>query len=185
MARHCAMVVDVFTALSYIVKEMDKDGIDVYFTISEAHQKKVKKTSKLHSKVHHHVQHGHSTTDINIRLTRILEEYKSNLETPRWYQARPKPLSLYILTDGMWEKDCTAVGPIENAVRKLEDLRKDDSQIGIQFISFGADSGGLKRLKYLDDELNLGRDIVDTEPCDGNVYKMLLGPISKSYDNHT
>lgn len=183
MAQHWPMVNKVFKALSYIVKEMDKDGIDLYFTISETYQKRAKKTSKLLPIVQAQMQRGNSTTDINFRLTKILDEYKNNLDKKKWYQSGPKPLSLYVLTDGLWEEDCTAIEPIKMAVQKLEDLRKDERQIGIQFISFGENPTGLKRLHYLDDGLNLPKDIVDTEPSHGNVYKMLLGGISKGFDS--
>lgn len=134
---------------------MDKDGLDLYFTISNVTQTKVKKTSKLLPIVEVNKQRGNSTTDINFRLTKILNEYTSNLERKRWYQSEPKPLSLYILTDGMWEDECNAIEPIRNAVRTLEDLRKDERQIGIQFISFGNDPAGLRRMEHLDDGLNL------------------------------
>lgn len=155
MAKHWQTVNKVFKALSYIVKEMDKDGLDLYFTISETCEKKAKRTSKLLPIVEARKQHGNSTTDINHRLTKILEEYKNNLDNKKWYQSEIKPLSLYILTDGLWENECTAIEPIRNAVQKLEDLRKDEKQIGIQFISFGHDPIGLQRLHHLDDGLKL------------------------------
>ena len=155
MVSHWPKVNETFKALSYIVKETDKDGIDLYFTNSDTFYKNIKKTSKLLPIVEGHKQRDNSTTDINFRLTKILDPYKTNLENRRWFRSEPKPLSLYILTDGMWEAECTAVEPIRDAVRKLDDLRRGDTQIGIQFISFGDNPIGLERLVHLDDGLNL------------------------------
>lgn len=98
-----------------------------------------------------------STTDINICLFQILEDYKRHLDKNHWWKSKPKPLSLFIFTDGVWEKEVTASEPIKSVVAKLEDLRKDKRQIGIQFISFGSDPAGLGQLEHLDDRLNISK----------------------------
>ncbi|KAH8764701.1 hypothetical protein F5882DRAFT_247628, partial [Hyaloscypha sp. PMI_1271] len=60
--------------------------------------------------------------------------------------------------------------------------------VGIQFIRFGNNFAGQKRLKRLDDNLTVEKagvkiDIVDTEPSKGNVWKMLLGAINPWFDH--
>lgn len=155
MTEHWPSVCKVFEALSYILKEPDKDGLDLYFTISQNFEKGITKTSKLLQVVEAQKQRRQSTTDINIRLMTILDAYKSKLDKKGLFGRPPKPLSLYIFTNGIWEDKVTAEGPIRNTVQKLQDLRKDRQQIGIQFISFGNDPVGLRRLRYLDDGLNL------------------------------
>lgn len=154
MAEHWEEVVRVFEALSYIVKSTDKDGLDLFFTISKSSNKGVSETSRLTQVVEAQKRvSGGAKTDINIRLTQILERYTDNLERKRLLSLRgskPKPLSLYIFTNGIWEKEVNAEKPIVNAVKKLTDLRKDRLQIGIQFISFGNDPKGLARLEHLD-----------------------------------
>ncbi|CAG8948909.1 hypothetical protein HYFRA_00002035 [Hymenoscyphus fraxineus] len=192
MAPHWDEVMRVFEALSYIVKAQDRDGLDLYFAISDDFHQGVKKTSFLQERVRWHKPNSRAgKADMNIRLSRILQTYTENLQNKKktLFGKTPKtqkPLSLYILTNGIWEGDNSTVdGTIENAVKKLEDLRKDRLQIGIQFISFGDDVTGLEKLRKLDDELDLHKDIVDTEPCTGNVWKMLLGPISANWDGES
>jgi hypothetical protein len=62
---------------------------------------------------------------------------------------------LYILTDGIWEPNCDAAGPIKNLVNKLNKLDKGRVQVGIQFISFGNNPEALDRLDILDSGLGL------------------------------
>lgn len=155
MVEHWPKVCKVFEALSYILKETDKDGLDLYFTISQCCEKGIKQTSRLLQIIEAQKQRKQSTTDITIRLTTILDGYKSKLEKRSLFRGPPKPLSLYIFTNGIWEEEVTAEGPIRNTVQKLQDLRKDRQQIGIQFVSFGDDSVGLRRLRHLDYGLKL------------------------------
>ncbi|KAL3425129.1 hypothetical protein PVAG01_04410 [Phlyctema vagabunda] len=184
MEPHWPNLVRVFEALSYIVKQSDENGLDLFFSNSNNCEKDCKKTRKLLPIVRAQKQTQKKiTTDINFRLSQILEKHKNGLDRKVWYRSKLKPLSLYILTDGVWETNCTAIDPIRNAVLKLHDLRIPSSQIGIQFISFGSDEVGLNRLAYLDDKLDLPKDIVDTEPWDGNVWKMLLGSINDNFDS--
>ena len=78
---------------------------------------------------------------------------------------------------------------IARAVDALERLHAMDKQVGIQFIRFGEDELGMKRLRYLDDQLPkekerpLARDICDTTPANGNVWKMMLGSIDPYWDD--
>ncbi|RMZ81572.1 hypothetical protein DV737_g2484, partial [Chaetothyriales sp. CBS 132003] len=58
-------------------------------------------------------------------------------------------------------------------------------QVGISFIQFGNDFKGTKRLQFLDNGMSHKygvRDVIDHEPFDGNVLKMLLGPTSQWWD---
>jgi hypothetical protein len=157
MAEHWPTVHKVFEALSYIVKEADKDGISLYFTISETHEENAKRTSQLLSILDRvQTQENNSTSNIDLRLGKILDDYKNNLDSKmRWYKSETKPLSLYILTDGLWDSGSGGVEPIRNAALKLKDLQMNPHQIGIQFVTFGNDPDGWKRLRQLDDSLDL------------------------------
>ncbi|KAL2073991.1 hypothetical protein VTL71DRAFT_7769 [Oculimacula yallundae] len=185
MVDHWPNVVKLFEGLSYILKDTDRNGLDVYFTISQECALQNKHTKDMVPMVKRRKQRDPTArTEINYRLTKILDEYKAKLDSNKFWKSKPKPLSLYILTNGVWEKECQPEIPIKNVVRKLQDLRKDREQIGIQFISFGNDEIGLERLRYLDDELTgeLEHDIVDTTPWDGNILKMLFGHINEDMD---
>jgi len=69
----------------------------------------------------------------------------------------------------------------------LEKFGASEKQIGIQFIRFGKDKIGRTRLRYLDEKIKkqrgLARDICDTTPADGNVWKMMLGSIDSAWDD--
>jgi len=160
MLEHWSNVCKTFKALTYLVRETGEAKIDLHFTISRRCEKKARKSKDLLPIVQameDEIRSKDSTTDINFRLNEILEDYKRNLDNNHWWRSKPKPLSLFVLTDGIWEDEVTASEPIKNAVAKLEDLRKDKRQIGIQFISFGNDPEGLQRLEHLDDRLNISK----------------------------
>lgn len=154
MAKHWPKVCEIVEALSYIVKGTDNNGIDLYFMVSEVIRKDIKKTTslvKIVQNVKVEIERTQPTSDINVRLSRILDDYKTSLDNRHWWNRKPKPLSLYVLTDGIWEEEVNPEEPIRNAAEKLEQLKKDSQQIGIQFISFGSDVDGLRKLRELDD----------------------------------
>ncbi|KAH6717034.1 hypothetical protein BKA61DRAFT_600947 [Leptodontidium sp. MPI-SDFR-AT-0119] len=178
MVQHWPNVTKVIEGLSYILKDADKNGLDLYFTISEQSTNEEKHTSSLVRLVERHKQNDpDASTEINFRLNQILDKYKAKLDSNG---------CLYILTNGVWEAECKPEIPIKNVVQKLQDLRKDREQIGIQFISFGNDTVGMERLRRLDDDLTrdlkLDHDIVDTTPWDDNICKMLLGHLNENMD---
>jgi hypothetical protein len=158
MEPHWKRLTKVFEALSYILKDVDPDGLDLSFTIYSETLKKTKKTSKLIDMVKSRSKRLKGTTDMNLRLTEILDAYQTELEKPKGFFGKPKsvlPMNLYILTDGIWEPNCDAAGPIKNLVNKLNKLDKGRVQVGIQFISFGNNPEALDRLDILDSGLGL------------------------------
>ena len=67
----------------------------------------------------------------------------------------PNPLSIYVLTDGVWESPgAPGGGYLEDTLKDLiEGLRAAGcrrDQIGIQFIRFGSHEYGVQRLEALD-----------------------------------
>ncbi|TVY91861.1 Serine/threonine-protein kinase [Lachnellula willkommii] len=202
-------VVKVFEALSYLVKETDDDGIDLLFTVSGERVSDRKSTTKLVQLVKEREHQGN--TDINLRVNGLFEDYKAEFNKRKNLFSKDlkkvKPLSLYIFTNGVWEEGSDLSEIIRRLVRKLEDVGRTREQVGIEFISFGADPVGLKRMEYLDSELDLSmyavflsfafsldpaqanlalqnRDIIDHEPSNGNVWKMLLGSFNNTWDNY-
>jgi hypothetical protein len=156
MKPHWKRVTRVFEALSYILKDVDPNGLDLSFTISADTLKKTKRTSKLVEMVKLRSKHLVGTTDMNLKLTEILVTYQTELEKPQGFFGKPiLPRNLYILTDGVWEPNCDAAAPIKNLVNKLNKLDKGRVQVGIQFISFGENTAALERLDILDSGLGL------------------------------
>ena len=67
----------------------------------------------------------------------------------------PRKLSLYVLTDGVWETRADLQQVIRTLVDNLIQHNHTNKQIGIQFIRFGNDDRGIKRLERLDSGLNV------------------------------
>ena len=156
MTPHWKRVTRVFEALSYVLKDVDPNGLDLSFTISGDTLKKTKRTSKLVEMVKLRSKHLKGTTDMNLKLTEILATYQTELEKPKGFFGKPVlPRNLYILTDGIWEPNCDAAAPIKNLVNKLNKLDIGRVQVGIQFISFGENTAALERLDILDSRLGL------------------------------
>jgi hypothetical protein len=157
MKPHWKGVQKVFEALSYIVKETDPNGIDLYFTISLDYEQNSKSTTGLLRMIK--TRTLQSNTDINLRLSAILNKYKAALAKPRslllLHNKPVRPLTLYILTDGVWESECNPERLIKSLVEKMIELGQDKLQVGLQFISFGNNSIGLKRMERLDSGLGL------------------------------
>ena len=156
----------VFGILAYIVKSADPDGIDMYFTMSETKYNSKNRWGRNSStKLVEHVQEQRrkirGTSNITYRLDSVLQPYITKLTNAFNLRrgATPRPLNLYVLTDGVWEAGCDPSLTIKKLVDKLIEFgySKDSKQIGIQFIRFGNSEEGGKRLDNLDD--NLGQQM--------------------------
>ncbi|KAK2794545.1 hypothetical protein FQN52_008126 [Onygenales sp. PD_12] len=180
MKPHWKPMLENIRTLAYMVKRSDDDGLDLHFMINDKPVKHIATSSKLFD----HVQkrfpsHSNQLSNIDNALGKIITKYQNKLKTTR----KTRRMSVYVFTDGMWQDRVTIPTYIENLARDLDKHNMPPNQFGIQFIQFGSDPTGTMRLQSYDDCLDNGqRDIVDTEPSDGNVWKMLLGSINKSFD---
>ena len=161
MRAHRNEVVDVVSILSYLLKDRDDDGLDIYFTLSTKRRNSGRAT-KLSETVEKVAFKGIS--DMRTRLSQILRKYEDKFGTTTassrsWYQRLgspepQKPLSFYVLTDGKW--DPNEVGPvIMNLVNRMGEFKLRKDHVGIQFIRFGQDPNGIARLNQLDHGLGL------------------------------
>lgn len=190
MRPHWKDVAQLLTVLSYMVKGLDRDGLDLHFTMSSRRMNEASST-----KLVRHVERAHpgGASDIDLSLDRILNPYLEQLmsnKAPRrnWLLPRnfARPLNIYVLTDGVWLPDSDGTRSIKAFVAKLHELgiHNPAKQIGIQFIQFGNDRDGAKKLQHLDSDFATETlcDIVDTEPSTGNVWKMFLGSTNHFFD---
>ncbi|KAF5238344.1 hypothetical protein FANTH_10377 [Fusarium anthophilum] len=74
-----------------------------------------------------------------------------------------RPTSVIILTDGIWEQGGSleekgVEACITKIIKRMEDKGIGDTAFAFQFVSFGNDPVGLRRLKYLDDDALYGGD---------------------------
>lgn len=213
MCKYWQQVRELLDLLAYIVKNDDPDGVDIYFTCPFKKYPSSKTTTALLEKLNRHKpRDSHDISDMSDSLWRIVNEYETYLKQtsypkrifPTRRSQTARPLSLYILTDAVWPSSCDVASVVERQVKSLNQHNKMRSQVGIQFIRFGNDPQGIIRLEYLDNlklkdvvdmyvsSENLSylfpadsrhRDIVDTEPADGSVWKMLLGAIDPWFDD--
>lgn len=182
MEPHWKYLISVFEALSYVVKTVDPNGLDLHFTVSDDKYLNRKETAPLIKTVRS--QPRRSTTDMNIRLTTLLQAYQNKLSKKKSrFSSEVKPMNLYILTDGVWETETNVEAPIRSLVKTLNEQGMGRLQIGIQFIYFGNNPNALERLEHLDSGLGLDLDIVDHESAAGNVWKMLFGSTNATFDS--
>ncbi|KAG5814442.1 hypothetical protein H9Q74_002676 [Fusarium xylarioides] len=104
-----------------------------------------------------------------------------------------RPTSVIILTDGIWEQGGSleekgVEACITKIIKRMEDKGIGDTAFAFQFVSFGNDPVGLRRLKYLDDDALYGgnednrTDIVDHKSSESNVWAILTGSVSPGND---
>ena len=189
MKAHMPEVKNLIDLLAYLLKNCSPDGIDFYFTSKRTKVKNATKTKDILRRLNSTVAVGRC--NMEDRLGSILEDYLAKFDTtgfspfPRGLSRAatraPRKLNLYVLTDGVWQPNnepWKAITPLLKWM-KQQDLRWN--HVGIQFIRFGHNPEGMKRLAQLD---AMDLDIVDVTPTseDGNVLKMLLGAINHWFD---
>ena len=190
MLTHWDEVLEVFEAIAYLVKDKDPDGIEVRFMNSCQHDCRAKDRKKLIKRFGRVTPSGQCP--LGVALHRILPTYYPGQTSKRssWLSkpAGDQPgVNIYILTDGVWSEGEECFSTVQSQIRQLASRLGEAGKlehVGIQFIRFGNDEVGRERLNTLDDDgAPLHRDIVDTEPSTGNVFKMLFGSIDRTWDN--
>lgn len=155
MGAYWHEVISLFSVLAWIVKKLDDNGLEMYFTVSRA----VKTFKDTTGAVAHLGNMSQSTySNIDWRLQEILGTYQETLshQGERRGFLRPrskvKPLSLYVFTDGAWQ-GCDGIAPIEAMIKKQRQLGLPKEQVSVQFIRFGNHPRGVEKLEYLDSGL--------------------------------
>ncbi|PSN67390.1 hypothetical protein BS50DRAFT_553398 [Corynespora cassiicola Philippines] len=192
MKKHWKLLLKAFKALSYLVKNNDPDGIEMFCAnTASVRGYKSKDSSDLFERLKTVTPEGQC--DMGEALSEILNRFfqreGKREKVKRLLYKKKGTAMIYVLTDGVWEDGPTALKRVKEPIKKLaERISKENVRnkglIGIEFIQFGDDEEGASRLEDLDDWLKEeGLDIVDTEHIEGNVYKMLLGSIKESWDD--
>jgi hypothetical protein len=140
--------------LAYILKDSDPDGIDMFYTINSGKSIKSKNATTLERSVKE--TQPSAVSDISIALDTILGKYEAmlrrsrNKSKPSFYVPKEVlPLSLYVLTDGIWQPHCDAKRPIMNLMKALTDIDMDGQQCHLQFIRCGHNVESIQKLEYL------------------------------------
>ena len=156
MNAHWAQVKKVFGLLSYMVRDCDPNGLDLYFT-NTSKTFKSKNMDTLMGELSTRKPNG--LPDMRSRFGSIIEKYQNKFGKRKlssfFRESDPRKLSLYVLTDAVWQPKIDLTTTVRTLVSSLEDHKLTNKQIGIQFIRFGNYSDSIQRLKNLDSGLNL------------------------------
>ncbi|KNB20341.1 serine/threonine protein kinase [Fusarium oxysporum f. sp. lycopersici 4287] len=180
MIEHRRNVKETARVISYSVKVSDKDGMDLYFASDSCNPQKCQNSSDVEAKIRNKVTVS-GCCDMKKCLEDVMDQVKAN---------GTKPTGIYIFTDGIWDPEHKP--EVKDVIHESIDLlikkNAKPADLMFQFIQFGRDPEGSKRLKFLDDgckrtHRGVEYDIVDTKHCDDHVPKIIIGSISKHNDN--
>ena len=145
----------VLEVLGYMVKNLDPDGVDMFFTQSGSPVRACKRLEKLLQPLRRANFSG--VSNMALALGRLLDEYETRLDNQKLKASnRYRRRNIYVMTDGIWQPGCDVSIVITTMINKLiEHGKAKKYQMGIQFIRFGDDHGAKVLLKRLDDRLGL------------------------------
>lgn len=158
MRTHWSNVKHLADPLTYILKQYDDNGVEVYFTDSVI-RRTVKSTTALRKFLDDSAPRskGNSLTHMLESLSMIFNAYRVSLNegNKSGRDSGPKKTILFIFTDGNWQPDPSSQveASIASMVQTLKSLGYDDNQFGIQFIRYGKHPEGIAMLDHLDDEI--------------------------------
>ncbi|CAG8979420.1 hypothetical protein HYALB_00012453 [Hymenoscyphus albidus] len=178
MSFHWNEVQNTLEALTYILKGVVPDGIDISLATSKQQLNGIRSTTKLLRFLDQQNAKfllEKRMMDINSSISPILRKHTNAMRewTKSGSTKSPRSITLYILTDGIWKGDESIDINLDLLERDLNHFKYGDPNSGVQFITFGDDPVGSSHLDRLDNELR-GYNI-DVTPCRGNIRKMLFG----------
>lgn len=158
MAQYRQEVRRVLELLSALVQPYDPDGLDLYFSTSNA-RLKPKSNKEMLDIFDEQLFYG--IPDFRDRFSTIIQRFQdqlgkknlfSKIRHPKSTPSKgPRRLSLYVLTDGVWQPKGELVEEMRTLVDQLKRHGLPHKYIGIQFIRFGRDTKGKQRLRTLDE----------------------------------
>jgi hypothetical protein len=97
--------------------------------------------------------HTRGDTDMEDALGSVTNEYENKLILQSLGRQTTSllPLSIYILTDGVWARGGSPDAPMLALTETLKKYHLTRRQVGIQFITFGHNREGLEYMRLLDD----------------------------------
>jgi hypothetical protein len=147
MREQWPQVKTAFEALSYILKPMAPEGIELFFTVAYDAWRR-HNTTELVDLLEKKGLAG--ATDISYRLGLQLQDYTIKTQPPAQMAFKKakkvRPLSLYILTDGNWKDKSDPTAVIKDIADHLIKADLKSGHLLIQFISFGQNAAALQRM---------------------------------------
>ncbi|CAH0035327.1 unnamed protein product, partial [Clonostachys rhizophaga] len=191
--------------LAYLVKRLDPDGAEIMCTSDPMTRAKYKNSTGHSNFVAENFSRGKGGhCNMEFALEKALDPIGDQLQNsvskgnnrrtslrsfPGRLIGRQRPVTVIVFTDGVWGSSIGggAENPIESLIRKMRDHGVSRSTVAIQFLNFGSDPVGRRRLEYLDDDLpnkdrNSGIDIVDTKAVTESIWDILIGAVDEHVD---
>ncbi|PTD13540.1 hypothetical protein FCULG_00004522 [Fusarium culmorum] len=165
--------------ISYTVKVSDKNGMDLYFASDSCNPRNIQHITDIEHRI------------TNMRIVTACCDMKKCLEdVVKEVKAQGmNPTTIYIFTDGVWDPDHDPEVDqvIYDAINHLIENGKKPQDLMFQFIQFGSDDEGYKRLKHLDDGCKMmvddvEYDIVDTKNWQEHVPRIIIGSLDRHND---
>lgn len=164
MEEHWREATTVLTTLMTKIKEIDKDGIDLWFTTGPVQVHKSTKSKQLAEAMRNKSampsQGVH--TDMSRPLGNILSSYLGQMKHKPWKNLRDiaRGFTLIVLTDGIWEGMRHEEAILRTIVDFTQSLRQIQGHslvprlVSIEFVRFGNDPHAIRVLEGLDKRLN-------------------------------
>ncbi|KAI1010794.1 hypothetical protein LB503_005027 [Fusarium chuoi] len=157
-------VLKVLDVLVWLVRKIDHSGPEIRFTSKpdkkfpiERRPRFLLKMDKFINPVREWLGGNDAETLCNMKHSFNQIFADANMVDPK------RPTSVVILTDGIWEhggslEEKGVEACITKIIKRMEDKGIGDTAFAFQFVSFGNDPVGLRRLRYLDDDALYGGD---------------------------
>ncbi|KAL8962851.1 MAG: hypothetical protein Q9193_000811 [Seirophora villosa] len=192
MKPHWPMAKALLKVLVHKIAGQHENGLDLTFTLGSQKLENQKCNSKNWEKVMERARPMPETrTNMKRPLGEIFSRFLKQVQQHMKYRSTQsvRKLTLIVLTDGIWagmgNTQASINDIIVSFVQRVEKHIGDliDRPVSIEFIQFGKDQEATYRLRQLDTEMMWQGipDVIDTEPADGDVYRMLLGSFVKEY----
>ncbi|OCT51221.1 hypothetical protein CLCR_07949 [Cladophialophora carrionii] len=192
MAEHWEHVKIKLGQLVKYAGNIDKDGMELKFTVSSTKFKATNKVLSFEKELDNekHTPGQRAETNMSVVLGSILSKYLETVAPSK--KSMPRKMTIIVLTDGKWKDMKNSLAVDDKIVEFSEHLRKlrpntleeDERRLSIQFVQFGNDAQATHRLRRLDDHLQFRGvpDIVDHKRADAEPFDILAGSVSPAAD---
>ncbi|KAF4982069.1 hypothetical protein FDECE_17584 [Fusarium decemcellulare] len=153
METHMKQVAKTARVISYVAKVTDDNGMDLYFASDPTQPKNCSSSRAIESAIK-----AEGTVEGECNMFKCLHDILESV-----WENGLKPTSIYVYTDGVWESDDDHQVDIliKQSIKRLVDAKKLPSTLMFQFIQFGNDEKGTKRLQDLDDNCTERHELGD------------------------
>lgn len=171
MQREQTEVTRLIKALSYLLKHLDPDGIEVACMSNPGSFRRLKTATDIQIFINKGFYSGHDANcaienalDVVLKIVRAKylevpqESQLSRVGTIPDSRSRTfRAISILVFTNGKWDDSeigtCGAERPIRGLMDEMILQGAARTQVCLQFVRFGDSPVGKRRLQFLDDEL--------------------------------